>query len=265
MSAPAALHPVRSQVPPPVGEKPRPVQRVSVQEGYKLWAATYDGDPNPLLALEERELVPRLTGLRGKNVLDAGCGTGRWLRRLVSSGARTVTGVDSSAAMLEQASGRLLNCHAGLRRTGQVAPCLVRADCLALPIRSRSADLILCSFAIGHIRSLRALAGELSRVARPGADVVLTDLHPQAQSRGWRVGFRCEGAAIEIEACLHAQEEIRQAFESCGFRLMERHDLKIGEPERPIFARAGKERMFEEACALPAVLFCRFQAGLIRG
>ena len=33
---------------------------VSPGEGYKLWAASYDGDLNPLLALEERALRPML-------------------------------------------------------------------------------------------------------------------------------------------------------------------------------------------------------------
>ena len=31
-------------------------RRVTVQEGHSLWAQTYDREPNPLLALEEREL-----------------------------------------------------------------------------------------------------------------------------------------------------------------------------------------------------------------
>ena len=33
---------------------------VSVQDGYKRWAETYDKTPNPLLALEERHLASLL-------------------------------------------------------------------------------------------------------------------------------------------------------------------------------------------------------------
>lgn len=225
-----------------------PVREVSVLEGYRLWAATYDDHPNPLLALEERVLAPLLPDVRRKNVLDAGCGTGRWLRRLVSRGARTAAGADLSAAMLERAAVRPELVHR-----------LIRADCLALPIQSGTVDLIVCSFTIGHIGPLDVLAREFSRVARPDTDVFLTDLHPQAQAEGWRVGFRCRGASIEVEACLHTKSEIRQSFESGGFSLIGMRDLNIGEPERPIFSQAGKQSMFEMARTFPAVLFCHFR------
>lgn len=231
-----------------VEDRDASVRVVSVEEGYKLWAATYDDQPNPLLALEERVLAPLLPDVRRKNVLDAGCGTGRWLRRLVSRGARTAAGVDSSAAMLERA----VVCPELVHR-------LIRADCLALPVRPRTVDLIVCSFTIGHIGPLDVLAREFSRVARPDADVFLTDLHPQAQAEGWRVGFRCRGASIEVEACLHTKPEIRQSFESGGFSLIGMRDLNIGEPERPIFSQAGKESMFEMARAFPAVMLCHFR------
>ena len=47
---------------------------------FDLWAETYDEENNPLLMLEERTLEPFLPSLVGAHVLDAGCGTGRWLR-----------------------------------------------------------------------------------------------------------------------------------------------------------------------------------------
>ena len=57
---------------------------VSVQEGYERWAPTYDHDPNPLLALEERQLKLMIPPLKGKRVLDLACGTGRWLAWLMT-------------------------------------------------------------------------------------------------------------------------------------------------------------------------------------
>ena len=38
----------------------KPVVRLSIREGYRRWADTYDRDPNPLLALEERVAAPLL-------------------------------------------------------------------------------------------------------------------------------------------------------------------------------------------------------------
>src|SRR5436309_7019436 len=72
------------------------------REGYDRWAALYDADPNPLVALEE-PWVDRLLGdVRGLSVLDLGCGTGRHALRLEAAGA-VVHAIDFSEAMLDQA------------------------------------------------------------------------------------------------------------------------------------------------------------------
>ena len=56
-----------------------------VVEAFDAWSEVYDTQPNPLLALEERVLGSMMPDVRGLDVLDAGCGTGRWLQRLARS------------------------------------------------------------------------------------------------------------------------------------------------------------------------------------
>ena len=221
---------------------------VSAQEGYKLWAATYDDDPNPLLALEERVLNPILPLLQDKDALDVGCGTGRWLSTLLGRGARSVVGVDSSVEMMVRAAEK-----PALRNR------LVLGDCLALPLRAQVADVVVCSFTLGHVLNTRALASELSRVARPHADVFVTDMHPEAQARGWRCAFRRENKIIEIKSFIHTPEDLRKSFEPDGFKLVQSRDLHLGEPERRVFLGARKSHIFETACSIPAVLLLHFR------
>jgi len=57
-------------------ERAVPVQ-IGITAGYDKWAATYDRDPNPLIALEESVVLELVGDVRGKQVLDLGCGTGR--------------------------------------------------------------------------------------------------------------------------------------------------------------------------------------------
>ncbi len=222
--------------------------RVSPGEGYKLWAETYDVDLNPLLALEERALRLMLPELRHKDALDIGCGTGRWLCALINLGARSVIGVDASPEMILRAGAKQ-----SLRGR------LVMADTCALPLRPRSADVMVCSFTIGHVFNVRVLASELARVARPGADVFVTDMHPAARARGWRCAFRCAGRTVEIETFVHALPDLRESFEDEGFRLVKSGDFRLGEPERRIFRIAGKHEMFATARAVPAVLVLHFR------
>src|ERR1700761_8904492 len=99
----------------------------SQSEEFDTWAQVYDEQPNPLLALEERFLLAMMPDLRGIHVLDAGCGTGRWLRLLSSHSPAALTGVDSSTQMLRRAESKVgpaVTLHTG--------------SCMALPVSDSS-------------------------------------------------------------------------------------------------------------------------------
>jgi malonyl-CoA O-methyltransferase len=72
---------------------------------YALWADDYPPYAhNPLMQAEERamsKLLPQ--DLRSLRVLDAGCGSGRYLIHARRRGARQIVGVDLSAEMLARA------------------------------------------------------------------------------------------------------------------------------------------------------------------
>ena len=227
------------------GEGPCPV---GVSEGYERWAPLYDQTPNPLLSREERHLLSLLPELRNKSVLDSGCGTGRWLEHLMARGSSAGVGVDLSMPML-----RIARKKEGSR--GRLA----QASCENLPLSKAAFDLVICSFAMGHIPDLGRMVHELARVTRPGADVFVSDLHPEAYERGWRVGFREGGTAVQIETLYRSAKEIIQTFCSNGFACEANEALWLGEREEPLFARAGKAHFFGEACRLPAVLVCHFR------
>jgi hypothetical protein len=119
--------------------------------------------------------------------------------------------------------------------------------------------LAICSFALGHIRDLGLMVRELARVTRPAADLFVSDLHPDAYDRGWRVGFRDESSAVQIETFSRAAEEILRPFCSNGFECLTQAPLRLEQPEKPIFARAGKSDRFAETCQSPAVLVFHFR------
>jgi ubiquinone/menaquinone biosynthesis C-methylase UbiE len=223
-------------------------REVSAAEGYEWWAPSYDHAPNPLLAREERHLTTLLTDLRHKSVLDLACGTGRWLERIFAQGCESGVGIDNSSAMLRVAGAK-----------PAIRGRLARASCESLPLPSDCYDLAICSFAIGHIHDMESMACELCRVTKAGADVFVTDLHSEAYARGWRVGFRFGATAVQIEAHPRTADEIVRVFGRNGFHCEMYETLWLGEPERPIFERAGKLGAFIEACRWPAVLLCHFR------
>ena len=137
--------------------------RVSAREGYALWADTWDATPSPIVALEQRALLPWIARLHSRRAIDVGSGTGRWTARL------SAIGVDASPAMLAVAAGK-----PGLR--GRLAA----ADATALPIASGPADLVLCALTLGHIRDQAAAMHEFARILAPGGTLLLTDFPPAA-------------------------------------------------------------------------------------
>lgn len=215
--------------------------RVAALEGHRIWSETYDEAPNPLLALEERVLAPWLEPWTGRRLVDVGCGTGRWMAHAQPCGAR-VAGVDLCHEMLLRAASKS-------RLTGHLA----RGSAECLPLASATADLVVCSFALGYVADARAAIREMARICDRGGRVVVSDLHPEALEAGWKRAFRSGDAAFEIEHFPHPTPVLLEAASGAGLRLERTAAACFGDPERAIFSRAGKERVFDEASRLPAV------------
>ncbi|MFC6879951.1 MULTISPECIES: class I SAM-dependent methyltransferase [Actinomadura] len=113
------------------------------------------------------ELVERLqksgVGVRGRDVLDIGTGTGGLARLLALAGAR-VTGLDRSAALLEQA--RALDDRAGVEVTYTVAS----AEDTGLP--DAAFDTVTAGQCWHWFDAPRA-AAEIGRLLRPDGHVVI--------------------------------------------------------------------------------------------
>ena len=219
------------------------------RDAYRLWAPAYDGEPNPLLALEERVLGPLLLpAAAGRDVVDLGCGTGRWLERVLTAGARSAIGLDESPEMLARAAAK-----PGL------AGRLLQADCARLPLAASSADLLICSFVLGYLPDLATFVRQLARVARRGADLFISEFHPDAGARGWRRSFSHEKQVYEIQSFTHSAAQLCSLLARAGFRLRHCAEPAFAESERNIFILRGKDALFEQASQFPAALICHFR------
>src|SRR5579859_8007718 len=72
---------------------------------YDMWSSTYDADGQNILVRLDESLFPRLLGgvqIRGKSVVDVGCGTGRHWSKLLAQEPAELIGYDVSPGMLEQ-------------------------------------------------------------------------------------------------------------------------------------------------------------------
>jgi malonyl-CoA O-methyltransferase len=162
---------------------------VPTAAGYDRWAPTYDEDGNPTVALEERAFRAWLTGrnVRGRRILDLGCGTGRHALALARRGAQVV-GVDPSQGMLARACAK--------PGAGRVAWILAPAG-ERLPLCSKRFDAVVSALVLEHVADLEGFFREARRAARPGAPLYVSAMHPAMLLRGSRAGFR-DGAGRKI-------------------------------------------------------------------
>jgi len=223
--------------------------RLGVRDGYARWARTYTSEPNPMFALEERLLQPLLPKLAGRDLVDLGCGTGRWLQRLHGQGAASVTGVDGSPEMLAEAARRQLD---GVR--------LLRHDCLESGLPANSADLVLNSFVLSHIADLAGFASELKRITRPGGQIFITDLHPgTARELNWKRAFRAGEDHVEIESLFRPLREVLKIFQASGLKVRAVLEPAMAEQERWIFEHHHREDLFEAASSHPAIVLLQLE------
>jgi ubiquinone/menaquinone biosynthesis C-methylase UbiE len=192
--------------------------------------------------------MPLLSEVAGKNILDLACGTGRWLEILLRRGPKLGVGIDLSSAMLEVAQKKPV-----------LQGVLARADCSRLPFTADLFELVVFSFAVDHVADLDGLTGELARVMKPRSDLYVTDLHPEAYKAGWRTGFRDETSAAEIEQQSRLLTSTIERFQSAGFSSLQILSCAFGEPEYPIFNRAGKGEQFEKLREIPAIFICHLK------
>ena len=216
---------------------------LSPAEGYRAWANSYDRELNPMLSLERRYLEPLLPPTAGLDVVDFGCGTGRWLEVLKSGRPKSLLGVDSSLEMLEVARGKL----------GRLAK-FVHADCAQSAFGFTSADLILCNFLLSYIEEAQAFLANLSTILRANGAVFLSDVHPETASRlNWRRGVRVEDDFREIRTFPRSMDSLVALCERSNLSLSACFEPQFGEPEQNIFYAAGKQGYFEHIKQYPAI------------
>ncbi len=212
-------------------------------EGFSAWADVYDQRQNPLLSLEERYLLQLLPKIQGRDVLDIGCGTGRWLVQLSRLRPHSLHGVDPSPQMLARAAEKRIP-HVRLSES----------SCTYLPVDDASVNLLLASFVLSYEADLDRAASELARAAKPGSDLFISDMHPETSIRlHWKRSFRIGEIEVQLQPIPRSIPEILDALKAAGFVERAIIEPAFGAPEQDIFTSHDKLQSFSEAGQLPAI------------
>ncbi len=202
------------------------LREIGVQEGYAVWARSYDG-VNPLVAVEEPvvdRLLARLPAIT--SAFDVGTGTGRIARKLARMGIAEVVGVDATPEMLVVACENAA--REGLHNIRFELAVLGEAP---LPGASNAFDLVTCGLMICDVPDLRRAVAECIRLVRPGGWLLLTDFHPATCTFGWRTDFVTPEGRLLLPNTPSSRQHYLDAIVEAGASIREVQDIALdGKP-----------------------------------
>ena len=175
------------------------------EDSYAAWAPAYPPRAhNPLMEVEQAAVLELLPPVHGLRVLDAGCGTGRYMTLLASRGAKAVVGIDLSEAMLCRADASLTRVRAHLRQ---------------LPIADESFDVVVSGLALLDVPALAEVFCEWARVLRPGGLAICSTLHARGATLGWTRSFPTSRGTRTLPAFWHSLDDHRRACALAGLSI----------------------------------------------
>jgi ubiquinone/menaquinone biosynthesis C-methylase UbiE len=141
------------------------------------------------------------------DILDLGCGTGRFSNALATRFNANLVGIDPSTKMLQQA----LHSHGRVFYANGVAE--------ALPLASNAADMVFISMVFHHFTDPRSVAEECKRVLRSHGRVFLRTASMEKISMYPYVPFFPASWRL-LEQRLPSLTFQRKVFEEAGFRTL---------------------------------------------
>jgi ubiquinone/menaquinone biosynthesis C-methylase UbiE len=166
----------------------------------------------------ELSVVISLAGdVKGKRVLDAGCGPGRHSKKLLDLGAR-VTGIDISQEMVNIARK-----HCGERAE------IFQADFERVEFKPSSFDLIVASLSLMYSKEITTPFENFRRWLKPKGRVIFSIYHPVRFfqktpgfdfSRSRKLWIHLEGCDVTVFNYYHPLEKYFRALSENRFQVL---------------------------------------------
>jgi ubiquinone/menaquinone biosynthesis C-methylase UbiE len=209
-----------------------PLKETAPEQAYDIWAGQYDDQPDNLMLAMDNQLFASLTSsisVGDKRMVDVGCGTGRHWTNLYQQNPSELIGYDVSQGMLDVLKTKFPQAETHQLKTNSLKE---------LP--DASVDFLITTLAIAHIPDI-----EWYRVLKTGAQLILTDYHPDTLAKGGNRTFQHEGKKIAVRNYVHPLNEIRALLLRIGFQEDYFEEKNIDESVRHYYEKQNALPVYE--------------------
>jgi ubiquinone/menaquinone biosynthesis C-methylase UbiE len=221
------------------------VTEKSVVEAYDLWSAEYDMQPDNLMLHLDGQLFSYLTSqvdIKGKQVADIGCGTGRHWPAMFNKQPAGLTGFDVSGGMLGKLKEKYPAAHTSLI-----------IDNLFMNTPDAAFDVIVSTLTVAHIEDIEEAMLAWCRLLKNGGEMIITDFHPHTLAFGGKRTFKHNNAVLAVQNHVHPIYTIKEALLKNGFQLLSQEEIKIDESMKPFYARQDALHVYEKYKGFPVI------------
>lgn len=204
--------------------------------------------------LERPSTISLLGDVKGKNVIDMGCGSGIYAEWLIANDVANLICVDLSPEMINIVKSEY----------GDRLRAYVQDLSKGLPNEaSNSADIIVCPLVLHYIEDLSVVFNDVYRVLKPGGYIVFSTHHPFADFECTTSGNYFErervtedwntvGEPVEVSFYRRSLTEISDAVTHSGLVISRISEGKVDER-----AKAISEEAYQHLKRNPNFIFFR--------
>ena len=201
-------------------------EKITLKKLYSLWAKDYDLWPSVRGVMDEKETLKIIGEIKGKEILDLGCGTGKWSIILNKKGAK-VTSVDNSKEMLDVLKKKI--------KLGNLKIDALKKDISKLKLNKKF-DIILMGLVMNHIKNLDKLFKVIKTHLKSGGIFLMSDpvYFPEIKKPTTKEIKILENK-YRVKQHIHPEQEVKDLAKKNGLIIMDIKKLTVDNSVKYLF------------------------------